>query len=385
MACARSTRTRRQRSGKSTSVSGGKLHILFAGGGTGGHLFPAIAIADEIRRVRPAAAITFVGTKKKIESRVVPGRGYAFETIWISGFRRKLTVENLLFPLKLVVALVQSFVLIRKLKPVVVVGTGGYVCGPVVYVASLLGIPTVIQEQNSFPGVTTRVLASRATEVHLAFESSAKFLSRKDNIKVSGNPVRSAFGNVSREEAARFLGLDHAKKTLLVFGGSLGAKSINDAMIRSYREIINKGVQVIWQTGDGDYERVCGGMAETKEMKVLRFIERMEFAYAACDLAVCRAGATTLAELTLAGVPSVLVPYPFAAADHQTENARVMVGSGASVLLADDEVSGKLFETITVLLGNEGRLSLMAEKARSLGKPGAASSVASAILALIKA
>lgn len=366
-------------------MSGRKLHILFAGGGTGGHLFPAIAIADEIRQTRTDAAITFVGTRKKIESRVVPERGYEFETIWISGFRRKLTIENLLFPLKVVVALIQSCILVRRLNPAVVVGTGGYVCGPVVYVASLLGIPTVIQEQNSFPGITTRLLASRATEVHLAFESSAKFLGRKDNIKVSGNPVRSALGNVTREEASKFFGLDHTKRTVLVFGGSLGAKSINDAMIQSHRQLIDKGVQVIWQAGDGDHERVCSSVTETKEMKVLRFIERMEFAYAACDLAVCRAGATTLAELTLASVPSVLVPYPFAAADHQTENAKVMVGSGASVLLKDDEVREKIVETVTALLGDEHRLSLMAERARSLGKPGAASSVARAVLALAEA
>lgn len=366
-------------------MSGRKLHIVFAGGGTGGHLYPAIAIADEIRRIRQDAAITFVGTKKKIESRVVPGRGYDFETIWISGFRRKLTFENLLFPLKVVVALLQSYILIRRLNPAVVVGTGGYVCGPVVYVASLLRIPTVIQEQNSFPGVTTRLLASRATEVHLAFESSAKFLRRKDNIKISGNPVRSTLGNETREEASTFFGLDHTQKTVLVFGGSLGAKSINDAMIQNHREIIEQGVQVIWQTGDGDYERVCGSVAEAKEMKILRFIERMEFAYATCDLAVCRAGATTLAELTLAGVPSVLVPYPFAAADHQTENAKVMVESGASVLLKDDAVSGKLFETVTALLRDETQLSVMAENARSLGKPGAASSIARAVLALAEA
>ncbi len=366
-------------------MSGRNPHIVFAGGGTGGHLFPAIAIADEVKNIRPDSSITFVGTKNKIEARVVPEHGYDFRTIWISGFRRKLTLENLLFPLKLLVALVQSFILIRRIKPDAVVGTGGYVCGPIVYMASLLGIPAVIQEQNSFPGVTTRMLASRVTEVHLAFESSARFLGRKDNIKVSGNPVRSAFGSVTRESAAKFFGLDPAKKLLLVFGGSLGAHSINQAVLGNYREMTGKGIQILWQTGEGDYQRVAAKGVEGKDIKILKFIDRMAFAYAACDLVVCRAGATTLAELTLAGVPSVLVPYPFAAADHQTENAKVMVESGASILLRDDEVGGKLAGIVTALMGNEQQLSMMAAKARSLGKPGAASSVARAVLALVEA
>lgn len=363
--------------------------IVFAGGGTGGHLFPAIAIADEIKKRYPEAAITFVGTRGKIEARVVPGRGYLFASMWISGLKRKLTTENILFPLKILVAVVQSFFLMKKLKPLVVVGTGGYVAGPVVFVASLLGIPTLIQEQNSYPGVTTRLLARRVDEVHITFESSVRYLGTVRRLVVSGNPTRAAVGSVNRIEGAKFFGLDPAKRTLLVFGGSLGASSINTAVLAVLAELTADDVQVIWQTGESDFERVAGAVKKMHErergvVKAFTFIERMENAYGACDLAVCRAGATTVAELTRAGVPSVLVPYPYAAADHQTGNAKAMVEGGASVLVPDRELSERLPATIQQLIGDPDRLAKMSDRARMLGKPKAAAELAEAVLKLAK-
>lgn len=364
------------------------LNILFAGGGTGGHLFPGIAIADEIRKIQPDAVITFVGTRNKIEARVVPQRGYKFVEITISGFRRRLTVSNVVFPVKVVIALFQSFSLIRKLKPQVVVGTGGYVCGPVVYAASLLGIPTLIQEQNSYPGVTTRLLASRATQVHLTFESSKRYLRRLDNVRVTGNPTRATLGTIRRFEGAGFFQLDPQKSTLLVFGGSLGARSINDAVLQALPAFAAAGTQVVWQTGEEDNERVRSALGEhgkAEWLKTHRFIERMEFAYAACDLVVCRAGATTVAEIVRAGVPSVLVPYPHAAADHQTENARVMVEEGASVMIADKELRAQLEQTVSALLKAPEKLKQMAAKASALSKPKAAAMLARAVIDLAKA
>jgi len=356
------------------------LRLVFAGGGTGGHLYPALAIADEIRRRHPDAVIVFVGTAGKIESRVVPTRGYPFVRIWISGFRRALTPETLLFPLKVIVALLQSALLLWRKKPDVVIGTGGYVCGPVVAAAQILGRRTLIQEQNSIPGATTRLLAPRADEVHIAFEGTGRHLRRRDNVRTTGNPTRDIIGAVSRTEGARFFGLDGAKKTLLVFGGSRGAAGINAAMAPLAGELAGEGIQIIWQTGEeefGSLSRVTGVLREG--VKLYPFIEKMEYAYAACDLAICRSGATSLAELTRAGVPSILIPYPYAAADHQTENAKAMVEAGAGVLIPDASASALLPAALRGLINDRERLQKMREAARHLGKPGAAGVLADAV------
>lgn len=364
------------------------ITVVIAGGGTGGHLYPALAIADEIVRTKPDASITFVGTKEKLEARVVPARGYAFVAIWISGLRRTAAAENLLFPLKVLVALCQSFALLRRLKPDVVVGTGGYVCGPVVFAASVMGIPTLIQEQNSYPGLTTRLLASRATQVHLTFPSSGRYLRRTDNVKVSGNPTRATIGSVRRADGAAYFDLEPARKTLLVFGGSLGASSLNQAVMGILPDLRGLGLQLVWQTGEKDFPPVQSGIKRLPEqhrlgIAVRQFIDQMEYAYAAADLVLCRAGATTLAEVTRAGIPSILVPYPHAAADHQTENAKAMVAGNASVLIADSELRARLLPILRELVSNETLLSEMARSARSLGKPYAAADLARAVLELI--
>lgn len=366
-----------------------QLNIVFVGGGTGGHLFPAIAIADEIKNAEPDAVITFIGTRHRIESTVVPQHGYKFETILISGLRRKLTLENLLFPAKFAMALVQSFFLIRRLRPDVVVGTGGYVSGPPLFMASLLGVPTLIQEQNSYPGITTRLLASRATEVHLAFKSSERFLRRRESVYISGNPTRGVIGTISKETARKFFSLDMTQPVLLVFGGSLGASAINNAVLRILPLLMSKGIQVVWQAGETDHMRVEAEVARLPRVsgemvKVYKFIDTMEYAYAACDLAVCRAGATTVAELSRAGVPSVLVPYPYAAADHQTENARAMVESNAAVAIRDSELAEQLPGTIEILLGDPERLRAMRENALSVGSPDAAATIARSVVNLAR-
>jgi len=361
--------------------------LFFAGGGTGGHLFPAIAIADEVRRATPDAEILFIGTKGKIESRVVPDRGYRFVSIWISGFSRSLSLSTVLFPVKVVVSMLQSIMLLLTKKPGVVVGTGGYVCGPPVMAASLLGIPTLIQEQNSYPGVTTRLLATRVNQVHITFESTRRFLRRKDNVHLTGNPVRALVGTLTRADGAASLGLDPSRTTVLVVGGSQEAVSINAAMLAIVPLLLAQGVQVIWLTGEREFTRVqkqLGTPTAPGGLLLRPFLADMEHAFAATDLVVCRSGASTLAEVMCTGLPSILVPYPHAAADHQTENARAMVEQGAALLCPDGDIGTQLGTMIEELLGNAARRAAMGAAARAMGKPDAARTLAHAALTLAR-
>jgi len=338
-----------------------------------------------MKKIADEAEILFIGTKKRIEAQVVPKTGYKFRTIWISGFRRGLSLANLLFPLKLAVSLVQSFFIVKNFKPDVVIGTGGYVSGPVLRIASAFGIPTLIQEQNSCPGTTTRMLAEKVDEVHLTFESSKKYFKRTGNLFVTGNPTRASLEHADRKEALSYFGFNPQErlKTLLVFGGSLGAGSLNRAFLKDIKELIKHDLRIIWQTGETDYRKVLDGTAgiARDRLWVDKFIERMDYSYSASDLAVCRSGATTIAELTRLGKAAILVPYPRAAADHQTENARSLRDAGAAELIPDNELSSKLVPAVVSLLrGN--LLEEMGEKSRKLGKPSAGRDIAIRALAL---
>ncbi len=361
------------------------LCAVIAGGGTGGHLFPAIAVADELRALRPGVRIVFVGTKRKIEARVVPQRGYEFRAIWISGFHRRFTLENMLFPIKVIVSLMQSLALIRKIRPDVVLGTGGYVCGPVLYAATLLGVPSLIQEQNSYPGVTTRLLAKRVREVHLTFERSRRFVPGAKGIFVTGNPTRSGLEKAREDEAAAYFGFAPKTpgKTVLVFGGSLGAHSINEAVSGFIARLAAAGTRIIWQTGESDEAAAkvsCKGLPVTS-VWVGAFIDRMDYAYCVSDLVVCRAGATTIAELTRLGKPAILIPYPYAAAGHQMENARTLAESGAALIVEDNEAKDRLEEAVRGALSG-GSLAAMGEKSKMLGRPDAAHDIAGRMVLL---
>ena len=361
--------------------------LVFAGGGTGGHLYPALAIADEVRKQAAGARVIFVGTKDKIEARVVPERGYTFVPIWIAGFRRRVRWDSLAFPIKVLVALYQSMMILKRERPDVVVGTGGYVCAPVGLAAALLGVPLVVQEQNSVPGMTIRMLAKKAQEVHLTFASSKRYLRRTDNVVLSGNPTRAEIGQPSRAEGAAYFGFDAGRKTLFIFGGSLGASSLNRAVIGMIGDLMTLGVQVLWQTGKQDYDLVRRTLQEHHPgmpAKAFPYIDRMEYGYAACDLALCRAGASTIAELTISGTPAVLVPYPHAAADHQTENANTMVEAGAAVLCRDADLQPRLAGLLRELVADPDRLLRMAHSARSLGRPDAAASIARAVITIVR-
>ena len=359
-------------------------NILLAAGGTGGHLFPALAIAEEIRKKSPNATVLFVGTKDKIEARVVPQRGFAFTTIWISGFHRRKRLQNLIFPIKVVVSLVQSFFLINRFRPDVVVGTGGYVCGPVLLVASLLRIPTIVHESNSYPGITTRLLSGRATKVFTAFADTNRWLKRTDNVELVGTPTLDSLDNVSKEFGRQFFGLDAHKQTVLVFGGSLGASSVNRAIMQQVDDFIGHGIQLIWQTGESDYSTVKERTAGRKVGWVGAFIDRMDCAYAAADIVVSRSGATTIAELTRIGKPAVLVPYPFAAADHQTLNARTVVEVGAADMVTDKDVNTALEKKVFDLLYDRKRMETMSKASKTLGHPDAGKIIAEKILGFVK-
>ncbi len=358
------------------------LRIIIAGGGTGGHVFPAIAIAEEIHRMKSDADILFIGTKKKIEARIIPQRGYPFRPIWISGWSRRFNAGSFLFPLKVIVAMYQSYRLMRDIRPDVVVGTGGYVCGPVIRMAAHLGIPTLIQEQNSYPGVTTRMLARRATQVHITFEETKAHLKRTDNVYVTGNPTRAELESVPRDVALRKFGFQQETFVLLAFGGSLGAATINSALLEALPVIEEKKIGVIWITGDALYERVKEQAGNRKEMLIVPFLDDMASAYAAASLALCRAGATTIAELSRVGVPSILVPYPYAAANHQEFNARTFADHGAARMVLNQDLIRELPGILSELSGNPSELDRMRTQARLLGKPGAARAIAEAVLLL---
>ena len=348
--------------------------FLFAGGGTGGHLYPAIAVADEIRRLKPESEILFVGTKSKIEGRVVPKLGYGFKSIWIKGFARKFNMENLLFPIKLLVSLVQSLFISFRFKPRVAIGSGGYVAGPAIWGASVLGAKVILMESNSYPGVTTRLLERYADEVNISFEDSKKYLRRPDKIKLTGNPVRSELGSSTKEESKKSFGLDENKFTILVLGGSLGAASINEAVAGCVEELENKSLQIIWQTGKNYYHSYKN--INLDSVKILDFIEDMNKAYSACDLLVARAGATTIAELTVLGIPSILIPSPHVAENHQYYNAKSLADNNAAVLIKDSDVKSLLKDKILEVVANKKLLNSLSENLKRISKPDAANVIA---------
>lgn len=351
-----------------------KYRFLFAGGGTGGHLFPAIAVAEQIREMKPDADILFIGTKDKIEGRVVPKLGFKFKSIWIKGFSRKIKLENLLFPLKLVVSAIQSLLINISFKPRVAIGSGGYVAGPAIWAASVMGSKVILLEQNSYPGVTTRLLERFADEVHLSFTASKKYLRRKKIQHLTGNPVRKNLRRMEKREALEKFGLSGEKKTLLVLGGSLGAKTINEVMAANLKILEENAIQVIWQTGKNYYEQFKS--MNSDKAKVYDFIEDMNSAYSACDLLLARAGATTIAELLNLGIPAILVPSPNVAENHQYYNAKSLSDNEAAILIEDKNLSDDFVQTVLDVFNSEKKLNELKNKALELARPNAAQVIA---------
>ena len=363
------------------------MRVLISGGGTGGHVYPAIALANAIKDKDPSAEILFVGAQGKLEMKKVPAAGYFIKGLWISGFQRKLSFRNLLFPFKLASSLYRGRKIIMDYKPDVVVGVGGYASGPILQLASMMKIPTLIQEQNSYPGITNKILAKKVNKICVAYDGMERFFP-SEKIIFTGNPVRRDLYDIqiNREEAKASFGIDNDHKTVLIFGGSLGARRINESvegafdMIKRHSEI-----NYIWQVGKMYFDEYsCGVVAALPNITVLPFIERMDYAYAAADAVVCRAGALTISEIALINKPAVLIPSPHVAEDHQTKNAMALVNNDAALMVHNAEAKEKMIPTILELLSDEKLQQYLVCNLKKMGRPNATSEIVEEIFKLVK-
>jgi len=359
------------------------MKVLIAGGGTGGHVFPGIAVAEELKAHHPNVEVLFVGGRRGLEATAVPEAGFRLRTLATAGFSR---TRPWTWPWAAVVnvfGMVQAIWLVLTERPRVVLGTGGYVSGPISVAAKMLGVPLLLQEQNSIPGLTNRWLSRIADEVHLSFIEARTYFPRRDHLRITGNPVRAVILSGEREQALREFRLDRERQTLFIFGGSLGAKRLNAAALEALRKLKGRvAVQCILQTGREDFEPVQRAVAaEQLPATVLAFVKKMHLAYAASDLIVCRAGAMTLSEIAVCGRPSILVPYPYAAHDHQRVNAANLADRGAAVVIEDADLTGeKLAQEIAHLLADRTTLSRMSSNARLFARPDAAERLARALV-----
>ncbi len=362
------------------------LRFYFAGGGTGGHLFPALAIANEIRRRFPEAEVTFWGTRRGIEAKILPTTDFTLELIPVRGFRRRLSLGNLLFPFALAASFVKAFRLLLVKRPKAVIGTGGYVSGPVAFTAWLLWIPVFIQEQNSYPGATTRLLARIAKRVYVAFEVSKEYFKNREKLRVTGNPVRADIHQANRNEAFRMFEFSPEQPVLFIFGGSQGARRINQLIADILPDLLEKTpLQILWSTGPSDYDEIREKIGANNRVRVFDFIKDMPAAYAVSSLVISRAGATTLAELAACGLPSILIPYPFATGGHQVFNARSFEAEAAAICLLEKELTPESLEqTIREMLGNPEKLKKMGQAAQKLAKVDAARRIVEDIFAELK-
>jgi UDP-N-acetylglucosamine--N-acetylmuramyl-(pentapeptide) pyrophosphoryl-undecaprenol N-acetylglucosamine transferase len=357
--------------------------FILSGGGTGGHIYPAIAIANELKLRFPDAEFLFVGAKDKMEMQKVPQAGFQIKGLWIAGLQRKLSLQNLMFPLKLTDSLWKAKKIIKDFKPDVVIGTGGFASGPLLKMASIMNIPTVIQEQNSFPGITNKLLSSKANAICVAYENLERFFP-KDKMVLTGNPVRQDLIDIESKRAAaiEYFNLDATKRTLLVLGGSLGARRVNQLIEKELGKIQNQNVQIIWQCGKlyfEDYKK-----HNSNDVQVVAFIERMDFVYAAADIIISRAGASSVSELCIVGKPVIFIPSPNVAEDHQTKNAKAIVDKKGALLLKETELDSEFSVVFEALLKDTGKQSQLSENIKQLAMPLATEQIADEIVKLIK-
>ncbi len=358
---------------------------MISGGGTGGHIYPAISIAQALKDTLQHVEILFVGAKGKMEMEKVPAAGFEIEGLWISGIQRKISAGNLMFPFKLVSSIVKSYGLLKKFKPDVVVGVGGYASGPLLYAATKKGVPTLIQEQNSYAGLTNKWLAKKVDKICVAHDGMEKYFPAA-KLVVTGNPVRKTIKlNPNRkDEAYKYFELDSAKPTLLVIGGSLGARTLNESIVAGLEKLKNEGVQLIWQCG-GFYHEEMEERAEGKGGTVVLkdFIFQMDFAYACANVVISRAGALSIAELMLTGKPSILVPSPNVAEDHQTINAKALVDKGAAEMVTDKQAMDRLVDEAIELLNDKKRQEKLAKNIHEMAHENAAIDIANEVIKLI--
>lgn len=364
-----------------------EIKVIIAGGGTGGHVFPAIAIANALKEKHRNMKILFIGAKGRMEMQKVPQAGYHIIGLNISGLQRRFTWKNFLVPFKLCDSMVRSRNIVKRFRPHLVIGVGGYASGPLVRAAAKMGVPSLIQEQNSYAGLTNKLLAKKVNKICVAYQGMERFFP-KEKIYLTGNPIRHDILNAQekREEALGFFELKNDKKVVLAVGGSLGALSVNEALLHHLKLFNDNQVQLIWQTGKGFYDKAVKAIkvAGFDMVKVYGFINRMDLAYAASDLVVSRAGAIAVSEIAAIGKPSILVPSPNVAEDHQTKNAMALVNLNAAVLVRDKEAFEKLVPTVVDMVYDEKLLYRLKEKIAHLAYRDAARNIAAVALSLIK-
>jgi len=362
-----------------------KIKIIISGGGTGGHVFPAIAIAQALSKKIKDAEILFVGALGKLEMEKVPAAGYKIIGLNISGLQRRLTYKNLSFPFKLISSLLKAKKIIKNFKPDIVVGVGGYASGPVLRIATKMGIPTIIQEQNSYPGITNKILAHKVDKICVAYKDMEKFFP-KSKIYLTGNPVREEVIDTAgkKDNALQFFNLNPEQKTVLIIGGSLGARTINESVIKHLPLFSEHKIQLIWQTGKTYYGQVFQLALHHKNVRIFEFITQMDLAYAAADIIVSRAGAIAVSEISAIKKPAILIPSPFVAEDHQTKNAMALVNYNAAILLPDKESGEKLGDTIIDLLNDDEKQKKLSKNISELAFENAADNIATLIINTIK-
>lgn len=364
-----------------------QYRLIISGGGTGGHIFPAVAIANEFRERYPESEILFVGAQGRMEMTRVPEAGYKIIGLWISGLQRRLTLSNLLFPLKVIVSYFRARSIVKSFRPHAVIGTGGFASGPIMMAATGAKVPTVIQEQNSFAGLTNKQVAGKASKICVAYEGMEKYFP-KDKIVVTGNPVRKDILTVAdkRNSALTHFGFDGGIKTLLIVGGSLGARTINESILAGIPKLIEANIQVIWQTGKGYYDSYKSqlGKYNLQKVRVQDFVREMDLAYAVADVVVSRSGAIAVSEICIAKKAVILVPSPNVAEDHQTKNAEALVNKNAAKMIKDKEALEKLVDAALNLMLDEQQANKLRENIAQLARPDATKDIVDEIEKLIK-
>lgn len=356
----------------------GNYRFILSGGGTGGHIYPAIAIADELKRRHEDAEFLFVGAKGKMEMEKVPAAGYKIEGLWISGLQRKLTLKNVLFPIKVIVSLIRARKIVKQFKPDVVVGTGGYASGPLLKAAANRGIPCLLQEQNSYAGITNKLLAGKAKKICVAYDGMERYFPEGKIVK-TGNPVRADLVNseANREDAVKTIGLDDDRPVLLIIGGSLGARRINQLVAKELPLFNELGVQLLWQSGKLYYEEYQ--KFESESVKVRPYINEMSQAYAAADIIISRAGAGSVSELCLAGKPVIFIPSPNVAEDHQTKNAKALEEKRAALVLRESDLEADFENTFKGLVASPEMQKELGKNIKKMALPNATGQIVNEI------
>jgi UDP-N-acetylglucosamine--N-acetylmuramyl-(pentapeptide) pyrophosphoryl-undecaprenol N-acetylglucosamine transferase len=361
----------------------GNYKFILSGGGTGGHIYPAVAIANELKRRHPNAEFLFVGAKDRMEMEKVPNAGYKIEGLWISGLQRKLTFRNLMFPFKVISSLIKAGSIVKKFNPDLVIGTGGFASGPLLKRASGMGVPCVLQEQNSFAGITNKLLAQKSKKICVAYDGMEQFFPI-DKIVKTGNPVREDLIRMSatQKEALTFFELDTAASTLVILGGSLGARRINQLIEKKLSFFKELGIQLVWQCGKLYYEEYK--KHQSNHVKVFDFLNRMDFAYAAADFVISRAGAGSVSELCIVGKPVIYIPSPNVAEDHQTKNAMALVRKDAALMVKEDDLTSQFESIFSALFKDEEKQKVLGVNCKKMAMPNATKDIVDEIEKLLK-